>query len=67
MVKVLYCLQVVVMGPNQKFLTQVGSKSTRVKGKLVSYLLRVKSKLGSGQGPSLPSGPKQRLLKYSSV
>jgi len=32
---------------------RVGSKSTQVKGGLASYLLRVKSKLGSGQGPSL--------------
>jgi len=31
----------------------VGWKSTRIKGGLVSYLLQVKSKLGSGQGPSL--------------
>jgi len=30
-----------------------GSKSTRVKGRSASYLLRVKSKLGLGQGPSL--------------
>jgi len=28
-------------------------RSTRVEGELASYLLRVKSKLGSGQGPSL--------------
>jgi len=32
---------------------RVGSKSTRVKGGSASYLLRVKSKLESGQGPSL--------------
>jgi len=31
----------------------VGSKSTRVKAGLASYLLRVKSVIGSGQGPSL--------------
>jgi len=31
----------------------VGSKSTWVEGGLASYLLRVKSKLGLGQGPSL--------------
>jgi len=31
----------------------VGSKSTRVKGRSASYLLLVKIKLGSGQGPSL--------------
>jgi len=31
----------------------VGSESTRVRGGSTSYLLRVKSKLGSGQGPSL--------------
>jgi len=31
----------------------VGSKSTWVEGWPASYLLRVKSKLGSGQGPSL--------------
>jgi len=30
-----------------------GSKSTQVKGGSASHLLRVKSKLGSGQGPSL--------------
>jgi len=36
-----------------------GSKSTRVKGGLPSYLLRIKSKLGSGQGPpSLKPKPK---------
>jgi len=32
----------------------VGSKSIRVKGRSASYLLQIKSKLGSGQGPSLP-------------
>jgi len=37
----------------QKKLLRVGSESTRVKAWLASYLLRVKSKLGSGQGPSL--------------
>jgi len=39
----------------QKKSLQVGSKSTRVKGRSASYLLRVKSKLGvgSGQAPSL--------------
>jgi len=31
----------------------VGSKYTRVKGRLASYLLQVKSKFGWGQGPSL--------------
>jgi len=31
----------------------VGSKSSRAKGRPASYLLRVKSKLGSGQDPSL--------------
>jgi len=31
----------------------VGSESTRVEGRSASYLLRVKSKLGSGQCPSL--------------
>jgi len=42
------------------------SKSTRVKSGSASYLLRVKSKLGSGQGPSLqktqkiPYGPSQK-------
>jgi len=34
-------------------LLRVGSESTRVKAGLASYLLRVKSKLGLGQGPSL--------------
>jgi len=34
-------------------LLQVGSESTRVKAGSASYLLRVKSKLGSGRGPSL--------------
>jgi len=33
---------------------QVGSESTRVGGGSASYLLWVKSKLRSGQGPSLP-------------
>jgi len=37
----------------QKKLLRVGSESTRVKAGLASYLLRVKSKLGSSQGPSL--------------
>jgi len=37
----------------QKKSHRVGSKSTRVKGGVASYLLWVKSKLGSGQGPSL--------------
>jgi len=37
----------------QKKLLRVRSESTRVEARLVSYLLRVKSKLGSGQGPSL--------------
>jgi len=44
----------------QKKLLRVGSESTRVKAGSASYLLRVKSKLGSGrvesgQGPSLLS------------
>jgi len=38
---------------DQKKFLGVGFKSTRVKGGLASYLLRVKSKLGSGQGPPL--------------
>jgi len=37
----------------QKKYLQVGSKSTRVKGRSASYLLRVKSKIGFCQGPSL--------------
>jgi len=37
----------------QKKFLPVMSESTRVKAGLASYLLRVKSKLGSGQGPSL--------------
>jgi len=37
----------------QKKSPRVGSESTRVKGGSTSYLQRVKSKLGSGQGPSL--------------
>jgi len=37
----------------KKKLLRVGSESTRVKAGSASYLLRVKSKLGSGQGPSL--------------
>jgi len=41
----------------KKFL-RVGSKSTRVKGGSASYLRRVKSKLGSGQDPSLGRGNK---------
>jgi len=40
----------------QKKLLQVGSESTRVKAGLASFLLRVKCKLGSGQGPSLMGG-----------
>jgi len=32
---------------------KISSKSTRVKGGSASYLLWIKSKLGSGQGPSL--------------
>jgi len=35
------------------FSFRVGSKSTQVKSRLTSYLVRVKSKLGPGQGPSL--------------
>jgi len=38
---------------DQKKLLRVGPESTQVKAGLASYLLRVKSKLGSGQGPSL--------------
>jgi len=38
----------------QKKLLWVGSESTQVEAGLASYLLWVKSKLGSGQGPSLP-------------
>jgi len=37
----------------QKKSLRVGSESIRVKGGSASYLLRVKSKLGLGQGPSL--------------
>jgi len=37
----------------QKKLLRVGSESTRVEAGSAYYLLRVKSKLGSGQGPSL--------------
>jgi len=37
----------------QKKSLQVGLESTRVKGGSASYLLRVKSKLGLGQGPAL--------------
>jgi len=33
----------------------VGSESTRVEARSASYLLQVKSKLGSGQAPSLSS------------
>jgi len=39
----------------KKKLLRVGSESTQVKARSASYLLRVKSKLGSGQGPSLLS------------
>jgi len=42
----------------QKKLLRVGSESTRGKAGSASYLLRVKSKLGSGQGPSLIRMPK---------
>jgi len=41
----------------QKKSLRVGSKSTQVKGGSASYLLRVKSKLRSGQGPSLLGNP----------
>jgi len=41
--------------PGQKKSLRVGSKSTRVEGGLASYLLRAISKLGSGQGLSLPT------------
>jgi len=37
----------------QRKLLRVRSESTRVKARLASYLMRVKSKLRSGQGPSL--------------
>jgi len=37
----------------QKKSLRFGSESTRVEGGSASYLLWVKSKLGSGQGPSL--------------
>jgi len=37
----------------QKKLLRVRSESTRVKAGSASYLLRVKSRLGLGQGPSL--------------
>jgi len=40
----------------QKNSLRVGSKGTWVKGGSASYLLRVKSQLGLGQGPSLVSG-----------
>jgi len=36
-----------------KKLLRVGSESTRVEAGSASYLMRVKSKVGSGQGPSL--------------
>jgi len=39
----------------QKKLLWVGWESTRVEAGLASYLLQVKCKLGSGQGPSLLS------------
>jgi len=38
---------------DKKKLLRVGSESTRVEAGSASYLLQVKSKLGSGQGPSL--------------
>jgi len=38
----------------QKKSFRAGSESTRDGGGSASYLLRVKHKLGSGQGPSLP-------------
>jgi len=56
---------------DQKKSLQVGSKSTWVKGGSASYLLQVKSKLGSGQGPSLclssmaSSFLKQKMPQYS--
>jgi len=44
------------ISPKKKLL-QVGSESTRVEAGSASYLLWVKSKLGSGQGPSLAFRP----------
>jgi len=41
-------------GPKKSL--RVGSKSAQVEGGLPSYLLRVKSRLGSGKGPSLVGG-----------
>jgi len=49
------------------FSLRVGSESTRVKAKSASYLLWVKSKLGSGRvklGPSLPSTNPDEILHY---
>jgi len=47
----------------QKKLLWVGSESTRVKAGSASYLLRVKSKLGSGQVGSGPISSKNLLKK----
>jgi len=44
-----------------KKLLRVGSESTQVEAGSASYLLRVKSKLGSGQGPSLKCTKKVKL------
>jgi len=52
--------------PGQKKLLRVRSESTRVEAGSASYLLQVKSKLGSGQGPSLLlTGPNFMLSWFS--
>jgi len=49
----------------QKKSLRVASESTRVGGRSASYLLRVKSKLGSGQGPSLVGSDRSGLGQFS--
>jgi len=49
---------------DQKKSLRVGSENTRVEGGLASYLLRVLSKLGSGQGPSLVLLDAQDMTKF---
>jgi len=56
----------IIFPSDQKKSLRVGSKSARVRGGWASYLLQVKSKCGSGQGPSLlaTTGNKNSLLLY---
>jgi len=51
LLKMSNCSIFLLLGQKKPFSGRV--KNTRVKGRSASYLLRVKSKLRSGQGPSL--------------